>query len=76
MGTLTKKRDFNIYDRAIPLEQYLENNANRLDDIFHDKNKREVNIIEVVITNDFGILKTTYRKICKYSDFNNAIKRE
>ena len=47
MGTLTKKRDFNIYDRAIPLEQYIENNANRPGIIIHNKNKREVNIIEV-----------------------------
>ena len=46
-GTLTNK-DYDIYDdRAIPREQYIENNANRPGIIIHNKNKREVNIIEV-----------------------------
>ena len=73
--TLTNK-DYDIYyNRAIPLGQYLENNANRPDIIIHNKIKRGVKIIEVGITNNFRIINTTHQKVCKYTDFNNTIKR-
>ena len=73
-GVLTNKEYDIFYDRAIPLGQYLKNNANRPDIIIHNKNIREIKIIKVGITNDLGILNTTHRKICKYTDFNNTIK--
>ena len=57
--TRTNKEYDIYYDRAIPLGQYLENYANRPDIIIHNKNKREIKIIEVGITNDFSILKYT-----------------
>ena len=75
-GVLTNKEYDIFYDRAIPLGQYLKNNANRPDIIIHNKNIREIKIIEFCIINEFGILNTTPWKICKYTDFNNFIKRE
>ena len=72
----TTNHEYDIYyGRTIPPRQYLENNTNRPDISIHNKNKREIKVIKVGITNDFGILNTIHRKICKYTDFKNTMKR-
>ena len=44
--------------------------------ITHNKNKREAKTIEVGINTDFEIINTTHPKVCKYTHFNNTIKKE
>ena len=56
--------------------QYLENGANKPDIVIHNKEINEVKIIEVGITGDTSITSTTHRKILKYTEFKNVIKRE
>ena len=73
----TSNGTINIYyDKPITLGQYLENGANKPDIVIHNKEINEVKIIEVGITGDTSITSTTHRKILKYTEFKNVIKRE
>ena len=42
----------------------------------HNKTTKQIQIIEVGITSDIGITATNLRKVNKYTDFRNILKRE
>ena len=73
--TTTRELDI-YYDKDVELGSYIENRANRPDIIIHNKRTKQVQIIEVGITGDTAITSTTHRKINKYTDFKNIMKRE
>ena len=64
------------YDKPVKLGAYINNKANRPDIIIYNRTTKQVQIVEVGITNDIGITNTIHRKIIKYADFINIMKRE
>ena len=74
-SVITYKEVDIFYEKAVDLGAYIENRANRPDIIIHNKTTKQVQIVEVGITNDIGITNTMHRKIVKYTDFINIMKR-
>ena len=62
-------------DKMIPSSVDIANKALHPDMVLKHKNKKSALLIEVSVPNDFGLNTSEIRKMTKYEDLKNEVKR-
>ena len=64
-----------MHDKMIPLSVNIANKSLRLDIVLKHKKGKTALLIEVSVPNDFGRNATKIRKMIKFQDLKNEVKR-
>ena len=64
-----------MHDKMIPSSVDIANKALHLDIVLKHKKEKSVLLIKVSVPNDFGLNATEIRKMTKYQDLKNEVKR-
>ena len=64
-----------FYDKEIPAGRYIEGGAIKPDIVIWNRQDKTAKIIDVTVSNDYGLNRDERGKITKYQDLKNDLRR-